>query len=589
MSAADRLSAFIADPKPSAIAMVGKWGQGKTYFWHQLVRRRAVAAKEFRHNYAYVSLFGLNSLGDLRIELAQQIRPVERIQDDTFAALLGEAGSPLATRARDRAWWRRVRDYGRRKTKDIAHAASGANVGIPHIGNLGPLYRGWAYSQVKHALICLDDLERRGSGLALKDVLGLVSQLVVERHCSVAVIFNEGVFDDSDKHVWAANREKVFLGEVIYTATPEMCASYIFEEQLIAGSVHHFAREAILDLGLTNVRIIERIKIACDQISPVLPLEMLDTTRRRVARCLALYVYMSSGQGEGAPPIYEGKRSGVLRAMQKAQRRADAAPLTPQEQAWDELLNRYNFHFHGELDEALMDAVQHGYPDEGRVHGAAEAYDASAREQQLDEDFNQAWRLFHDSFEDNGAQIIEKMSEAFFRVQGTVSPSNADSTIRLVRALGDEGLARQMIQAWVGERATKERWQSLSEREVEVFNPIQDAEFKSAIELAYASWAQRTRPSFEELLDSFQQERFIQADELEQLAQSPVEAYVGYILNHPGPYLGQSIRTITNLRMDDQHPKRKEVYDLMRKALDQLKANSPTNRVRVDWKFPSQP
>lgn len=588
MSAADRLSAFIADPEPSAIAMAGKWGQGKTYFWHQLVRERAIAAKALRRNYAYVSLFGLDSLSDLRVELAQKIRPVERIDDDTFAALLGFTERPFWRQIFSLAWWRRVRATLGRNAKSAAHTATNASVGIPHIGNLGPLYRGWAYSQVKHALICLDDLERRGSGLASKDVLGLVSQLVVERRCSVVVIFNEGGLRKLDEKIWKKNKEKVFLGEVLYTATPEMCLSYVFEERPSAGSVHHFAREAILDLGLTNVRIIERIKIACDQISPALPLELLDTTRRRIARCLALCVYASTGQGESAPPIPEIRRSNLLRVMQKTQRRADAAPPTPQEQAWDELLNRYNFHFHGELDEALLDAVQHGYPDEGRIRVAAEAYDASAHEQDRDENLTRAWRLFHDCFDDNKALIVERMSEAFFQGRDTISPTNADSSIRLIRALGDENLAHQMIKAWVEARATPERWRTLAEKEVDVFRPIEDPDFKTAIEQAYIEWAQRSRPSLEELLDSLQQERFIQTSELEQLAQASVEDFANYIRTHPGPRLDQTIRNINDLHLDDQHRERREVYGIMRKALDQIAAGDPTNQVRVTWKFPPQ-
>jgi len=588
MSITDRLTTFITDEKPSAIALVGKWGQGKTYFWHRLAAEHATSATK-RTNYAYVSLFGLNSLADLRIELAQKIRPVKHMSDDTFGALLGASARTLAERAKDGAWRGKVANFGLRKAKDLAHAASGASVGIPHVGNLAPFYRGWAYSQVKDGLICLDDLERRGDGLALKDVLGLVSQLVVERRCSVAVIFNEGAFDDKDKDVWEANREKVFLGEVSYTATPELCVSYIFEPLPETGSVQAFARQAILDLSLTNVRIIERIKIACDQIAPLLDSNFLDGTRHNIARCLALYIYMVTGQGEGAPPVYEGKKSGLSRAFERMNRGAKAPPPSEQEKAWEQLLVRYNFHFHGELDEALMDAVKQGFPDADRLATAAHAYDQSARLQDMDEDFNQAWRLFHDTFEVNGDQIIARMDESFFRLVSSVSPNNADSTIRLVRALGNADLADRMIHTWVAVRATPADWKTLAKRVVETFNPIQDPAFREAIEAAHKEWAQKAQPSFEGLLDLLRQDRFLPPEDMERLAQSAAEDYITYIENHPGPDLHRTIENILNLHENAQDPNQETVRSRMREALGHLASQSSINRVRVEWKFSISP
>lgn len=586
MSIADRVTSFITGPNAGALAIVGKWGQGKTYFWRSVAEQWAPAAKATRKNYAYVSLFGLSSLADLRIELAQQIRPVEHMKAETFGALL--LGPFLGERMRSAQWWARLWQKVAGTVKKGADVATTASVAVPHVGNLGPLYRGWAYSRVKNALICLDDLERRGSDLPLKDVLGLVSQLITERGCAVAVIFNEGTFSPEDQEVWKANREKVFLGEVLYSASPEACVGYVFKpEELLP--LDKLARDAILDLGLTNVRIIERIKIACGQITAILPMDLLDETRERIARCLALYVYMVAGQGEGAPPIYEGMKSGLMRAVEQMNRGANAPAPDPQQKAWEDLLNRYGFHFHGELDESLVDAVKQGYPDAERVAAAAQAYDQSARHQVLDDEFSQAWRLFHDSYADNRDQVIERMSTSFFRLQASVSAANADSTIRLMRELGQVELARRMIAAWIGERTSIERWKELGKREVELFQPLEDQEFKTSIEEAHADWEKKTHPSFDELMVSLGRERFIQPDEEEQLAQADVETYVAYINAHPGPELNRAISTLLSLYEDPAFPSREIVRERLRAALRTVAEQNPTNRVRVAWKFPELP
>jgi hypothetical protein len=536
-----------------------------------------------------LSLFGINSLADLRIELAQKIRPVEQMEDDTFAALLGTSDRSLIDRLKDRVWRKRVSQSVTAKGKAIADVATGAGVGVPHVGNLGPLYRGWAYSRVKNALICLDDLERRGAGLALKDVLGLVSQLVIERKCSVVVIFNDGAFDEGDKAIWEANREKVFLGEVIYTATPEVCAGYIFKPVPDEGALHDFARAAVLDLRLTNVRIIERVKMACDQILPALDPALMDATRRRIARCLALYIYMVAGQGEGAPPPYQGKKSSLMRMVERMNPRPNAAPPDPRQKDWDDLLSRYDFHFHGELDEALIDAVNQGFPDLKTIAGAAEAYDQSVRIQDLDDEFNGTWRLFHDTFADNREEIIDRMSSSFFRLIATTSPTNADSTIRLMRALGDDELSSRMIAEWIATRSTEERWKELSKRQVEMFNPIKDAAFADAIAEAYAVWVKQTRPTFEDLLDALRQNRYLQTEDMEILAETPVEDYVSYILQHPGERLHPTITAVLELYEDEQDPNRAIARGRMRAALERIAAASPMGKVRVKWKFDIAP
>jgi hypothetical protein len=425
--------------------------------------------------------------------------------------------------------------------------------------------------------------------LALEDVLGLVSQLVIERKCSVVVIFNDGAFDDGDKAVWEANREKVFLGEVIYTATPEVCAGYIFTPMPDEGTLHGFARAAVLDLRLTNVRIIERVKIACDQILPALRPDLLDATRQNIARCLALYVYMVAGQGEGAPPPYQGKKSSLMRTVERMYPRPDAAPPDPRQKDWDDLLSRYNFHFHGELDDALVDAVDQGFPDLEKITATAEAYDQSVRIQDLDEEFSRAWRLFHDTFAENGEEVIARMSDSFFRLIATTSPTNADSTIRLMRALGDDDLAARMIDEWIAIRSTGERWKELSKRQVEMFNPIKDAAFADAIADAYAAWVKETRPSFEELLDVLRQNQYLQTEDMTILAETPVEDYVSYILQHPGEHLHQTITSVLELYEDDQDPNRAVARGRMRTALEHIAAASPMGKVRVKWKFDINP
>ncbi|MEG2885374.1 MAG: P-loop NTPase fold protein, partial [Acinetobacter sp.] len=52
----------------TAIAITGSWGVGKTFFW-----KRCIDGYHFKKKYVYVSLFGLESLSDLKTHIYSNI------------------------------------------------------------------------------------------------------------------------------------------------------------------------------------------------------------------------------------------------------------------------------------------------------------------------------------------------------------------------------------------------------------------------------------------------------------------------------------------------------------------------------------
>src|SRR5690242_12958008 len=58
---------FLKSPHPEVLCLRGKWGVGKTFFWKGLIE--AEKDQLSQNWYSYVSLFGLNSLDDLRYSI----------------------------------------------------------------------------------------------------------------------------------------------------------------------------------------------------------------------------------------------------------------------------------------------------------------------------------------------------------------------------------------------------------------------------------------------------------------------------------------------------------------------------------------
>ena len=57
---------FLESPDPEVLIISGKWGVGKTFAWNTLLEEARRAGRIKLERYAYVSLFGLGSLEDVK-------------------------------------------------------------------------------------------------------------------------------------------------------------------------------------------------------------------------------------------------------------------------------------------------------------------------------------------------------------------------------------------------------------------------------------------------------------------------------------------------------------------------------------------
>jgi Cdc6-like AAA superfamily ATPase len=170
MSTADvkrEIAKFLAGREAEVICIRGNWGTGKTFSWNAALRGNI--AHMSRDNYAYVSLFGLNSVDDIKQEIFQDTIPKDRI------------GKPF----------------------DIENVKTSWRSGLGYLKQAGTLFTQWlgddykviglsvASLLVRNQIVCFDDLERKGEGLRSADVLGYISQLKEERNCKVVLLLND--------------------------------------------------------------------------------------------------------------------------------------------------------------------------------------------------------------------------------------------------------------------------------------------------------------------------------------------------------------------------------------------------------------
>ncbi|MDN3448310.1 P-loop NTPase fold protein [Psychrobacter sp. APC 3281] len=182
-----RILELVDNNNPFAIALTGEWGIGKTHLWKELRNNneKAFSGKK----YAYVSLFGLDSLANLKSAIAIEVHKS-----------VGANGS---------IWKKDIL----KPTKKVLSSLTGSSIGTTsdvRIGlNLGNnIITSVVFSHLKNTLVCLDDIERRSDSLSMSEIMGLVNYLKNERKCQVVMILHSDQSEDKD--YFNKHKEKVF-------------------------------------------------------------------------------------------------------------------------------------------------------------------------------------------------------------------------------------------------------------------------------------------------------------------------------------------------------------------------------------------
>lgn len=188
----------------TAIAITGPWGVGKTFFW-----KRCIDGYSFKKKYVYVSLFGLESLSDLKTHIYSNIEN----NHSTLEIPRWIRGLPSIL-------------------KDTRVSQFGLNASTKIFDSL-------MFNQVKDAIICFDDFERMSNKLDIKDVMGLANYLKLEKNCQIILILDEDKAEGDNKQKYADYKEK------------------LIDETIVINSVEPLIRENAKDIdeALVNLMI----------------------------------------------------------------------------------------------------------------------------------------------------------------------------------------------------------------------------------------------------------------------------------------------------------------------------------------------
>ena len=252
------------------VAITGCWGVGKTFFWNNFFKEKTQEEKQIKDNfyyeasrvgfdsafenkkYAYVSLFGIESMQDLKNAICTKL-----------------STNPYVTESPKRLEFSSLLKKSLEQFKDIKVSQYGVSASAKLLENL-------LYAQVKDAIICFDDFERLSEKLKIQDVMGLVNQLKLERNCQVILILDESKNDEKNKKKYAQYKEKLIDESIKITSVEPLIREKAKDiDELLVDLMVKFANE----LKIHNFRFFQKVIRLYKKFSAQLPEEVAYLTK----------------------------------------------------------------------------------------------------------------------------------------------------------------------------------------------------------------------------------------------------------------------------------------------------------------------
>lgn len=365
----------------NVVVIKGEWGVGKTHFWDTYISKRISQEDLSQIAYSYISLFGKSSLEDVRKSVFHNttpIRPDDQVKE-AFETIYDKSSRLL----HKIPWLGKISEHSQN---------------IPLVGKMSGLISSLEYSLVDNYIICFDDLERKGTGLSIKELMGFVDELAIRKNCKVVLIFNEESLKGEDKEQFESYREKVVDLEVNYNPTCNENLTHIFPASSDGLSV---IQDVVDVTDLKNIRVLRKIKWAFEKFSVHFEekdARLKDEGLLHIALFCWVFYIQNSDLG------YEELKKELSSESWLAHlAHSDEEKSTAQKQY---RLLASNLHLESSLlDPHICFFLENGYIDKGPLLEAIDELAGRLEIETANSKLKAAWALYRESFADNGDEF----------------------------------------------------------------------------------------------------------------------------------------------------------------------------------------
>src|SRR5690606_13252023 len=399
--------------KGMAVAITGSWGVGKTFFWNTFRKNNPNKKK-----YVYVSLFGLESLSDLKTHI------YSHIENNSSAIEIPRWIRGLPSILKET----KISQFG--------------------ISSSAKIFDSLMFNQVKDAIICFDDFERMSNKLDIKDVMGLANQLKLERNCQVILILDESKTENENKKKYAEYKEKLIDEEIKITSVEPLLRENAKDiDEPLVNLMVKFADK----LEIHNFRFFQKVIKLYKQFLEQLPAQVADTTKEIIlVRVLQGYFIEDFGKKsefgwEDIKLVFEDKQKGW--SEQKVNTYESLKSLNYDFVHTDEWLIEFKKYFD-----------QKGDPNFEELRKLANSDLISEENNRLKNEFHRMFEVFWQIQAD--VKFPNQLFEITKKVIGLDSLGNVSFAITLLEVFGEVEKVRELEEItseWIKQKIQKNK------------------------------------------------------------------------------------------------------------------------------------
>jgi KAP family P-loop domain len=539
---------FLASPEPEVLCLRGKWGVGKTHSWEAILRKARDRGAIALNSYAYVSLFGRDSLAQLKYAI---------FENGMSLADIGAEPTVETFKSNAAALFKRI---GKQSFSFLQN--------LPQPADYASELQALSFLSVRDRLICVDDLERMGQHLLMKDVLGLISDLRDQKGCKVVIILNDDALEGTAKAEFELYNEKVIDRslEIAPDATDSVRVAVIGDDPALQN-----LRTALIALGIANIRIIKKIERLVLHVTPLLK-DFDVALQRQAVRSLTLLGWSVYSKDAPTLDYLREQRAKHVFGL------GEGGEVSEQVKEWNALLDGIGFTTLDEFDLVLLNGIERGYFDEPQITALAAKRAETIKASQAGDSFDAAWRLYADSFDDNEMELARQIGIAVRKNVAFVSPLNLNAAVRLLKDLDRPLEASEMLNQYITQRKDGRAFFDLS---IYPFaGDITDPDVKAAFEKRYLEFSDDRAPA--DVLLSIARTRNCAHADIAVLSKLTADDFQAMFKAQKGADRARLIHAAIQLdRMTGAGDEAKAVAAVAKAALKKIAGENALNRRRV--------
>ena len=244
---------------------------------------------------------------------------------------------------------------------------------------------------------------------------------------------------------------------------------------------------------------------------------------------------------------------------------------------WRSLLREYGFSEMDGFDNVILDGLEAGHFDSSRLRNRAIELESTLQAQDADTSFSQAWRLFHDSFENNADEVMSKLAHSIRQTPKAVSANNLSGAIEVLKELEWSGDIGELIKSYVSGRDDGRDFWDLSAHHFG--GEVKDPDVRSAFMVKLASFPEPR--NFSEILIEMGKKNGYSPSNFDFIASHDATALYELFKSLQGDDLHRAIDGALWLKDGEEYPEMQKLALSAEEALRNLGGESAINRRRV--------